>query len=63
MGLSLKCDICRKVYKPYGLTANHIRVCTRNPNSSSSITPVKTYDCCPECVDAITHLIGNRSIQ
>lgn len=64
MAQAMKCDICGKLYEPYGtdkdedipnaLTLNQRMLYVSGGNKYT----LKTYDCCPECMNDIRTYIG-----
>ena len=64
MAQAMKCDICGKLYEPYGTDKNEdipnaLELRQRYPYGSGwSEWTLKTYDCCPECMNDIRTYIG-----
>lgn len=65
MAIALQCDICGVLYETYNCKEpdrgkpNMMELVNRVPGWSGN-RDIRTYDCCPDCMDAIHSLIESR---
>lgn len=67
MSIAYKCDLCGKIYDPYCIVSttgsyNGLSLIHRihNVDSPDDISNPITFDCCPECMQAIGEVVAYR---
>ena len=61
MAAARKCDICGKLYEPYGLKVGDTNgISFVRIDWNRNYTNQNILDCCEECLNAIEELIKNR---